>query len=259
MAVFGRDSIVASYRALPFEPSLVEATPSALTDLQATELDDWRDAEPGKIPHELRRGKLAKLGAIPHTPYSGTHDAALLWLILPDKYERWTGTPRLFGGWSRTPAAHSPGSTSTQTSTATASSSTAAVRARRRGEGKTRGRATACRRPLQRLGSPLDVDGRRRLQPASLPHRNGLALRHPADRRGDAPVRVRGGGRTRGCSLLDAARAFSHQLPEVFAGLRRDETDVPVRYPDALTPQAWSAGRCSRSGRCSAWIPASGS
>ncbi|MGZ4282111.1 MAG: hypothetical protein ACXVEM_07280, partial [Gaiellaceae bacterium] len=32
------------------------------------------------------------------------------------------------------------------------------------------------------------------------------------------------------------------QLPEVFAGFPRDETNAPVEYPDALKPQAWAAG-----------------
>ena len=40
---------------------------------------------------------------------------------------------------------------------------------------------------------------------------------------------------------LDAAHAFDHQLPEVFGGFPRDETNLPVRYPDALTPQSWAA------------------
>jgi glycogen debranching enzyme len=91
MTIFGRDSLIASYEALPFHHDLVEATLEALAHLQATELDDFRDAEPGKIPHELRRGTLAKLGKVPHSPYYGTHDATLLWLILLDEYERWTG------------------------------------------------------------------------------------------------------------------------------------------------------------------------
>jgi glycogen debranching enzyme len=42
--------------------------------------------------------------------------------------------------------------------------------------------------------------------------------------------------------VIDAAVAFEHRLPEVFAGFTRDETNVPVPYPDALAPQAWSAG-----------------
>ena len=43
-------------------------------------------------------------------------------------------------------------------------------------------------------------------------------------------------------AILDAAVAFEHRLPEVFAGFTRDETNIPVPYPDALAPQAWSAG-----------------
>jgi hypothetical protein len=42
-------------------------------------------------------------------------------------------------------------------------------------------------------------------------------------------------------SLFDAAKAFSNQLPEVFAGFPRDETDVPVEYPEALKPQSLAA------------------
>jgi glycogen debranching enzyme len=42
-------------------------------------------------------------------------------------------------------------------------------------------------------------------------------------------------------ALLDAARAFSNQLPEVFAGFPRDETNMPIEYPDALKPQSWAA------------------
>ena len=91
MTIFGRDSLIASYEALAFNHDAAQATLEALAHLQATEWDDFRDAEPGKMPHELRRGTLAKLGKVPHSPYYGTHDATLLWLILLDEYERWTG------------------------------------------------------------------------------------------------------------------------------------------------------------------------
>ena len=91
MTVFGRDSITAAYQALPFQAELAQATLEALAELQATEWDNWRDAEPGKILHELRRGTLAAIGAIPHTPYYGSHDSTILWLILLDEYDRWSG------------------------------------------------------------------------------------------------------------------------------------------------------------------------
>src|SRR5439155_25116022 len=62
MTVFGRDSIIASYEALPFEPHLAQATLECLAGLQATEFDHFADAEPGKIVHEVRRGALAGMG-----------------------------------------------------------------------------------------------------------------------------------------------------------------------------------------------------
>jgi glycogen debranching enzyme len=91
MTIFGRDSIISAFQLLPFHAEPAQATLQALAELQATEWDSWRDAEPGKILHELRRGTLAATGKIPHTPYYGSHDSTPLWLILLDEYERWTG------------------------------------------------------------------------------------------------------------------------------------------------------------------------
>jgi len=91
MALFGRDSLITAYQALPFQPHLARTTLEALTFWQAKEFDDFRDAEPGKILHELRLGELTVLGERPHSPYYGTHDATPLYLILLDEYERWTG------------------------------------------------------------------------------------------------------------------------------------------------------------------------
>jgi glycogen debranching enzyme len=89
MTVFGRDSLIAAYEALPFRSELAQATLQALAELQATEWDDFADAQPGKIAHELRRGTLAALGEIPRV-YYGSHDATALFLILLDEYESWT-------------------------------------------------------------------------------------------------------------------------------------------------------------------------
>jgi len=91
MTVFGRDGLIAAYQAIPFHQELAQATLEALAELQATEWDNWRDAEPGKILHELRRGTLAATNQIPHSPYYGSHDATTLWLIVLDEYERWSG------------------------------------------------------------------------------------------------------------------------------------------------------------------------
>ncbi len=91
MALFGRDSLLTAYQALPFHPSLAQDTLRTLAGLQADGYDDFRDMEPGKIPHELRHGEGTSNGSMPQTPYYGSHDATPLYLILLDEYERWTG------------------------------------------------------------------------------------------------------------------------------------------------------------------------
>jgi len=78
VALFGRDTLIASLQCMMLTPDFARGTLSALAAWQATERDDFRDAEPGKILHELRRGELAFLKLIPHTPYYGTADATPL-------------------------------------------------------------------------------------------------------------------------------------------------------------------------------------
>jgi glycogen debranching enzyme len=46
-------------------------------------------------------------------------------------------------------------------------------------------------------------------------------------------------------ALVEATNAFDDRLPEVFAGFPRERTRMPVEYPTASRPQAWSAGRRS--------------
>jgi glycogen debranching enzyme len=91
MALFGRDSLITSYQAIAFVPELARTTLLALGAQQANEWDDFRDAEPGKILHELRHGELAHFRERPQSPYFGSADATPLFLIVLDEYERWSG------------------------------------------------------------------------------------------------------------------------------------------------------------------------
>jgi glycogen debranching enzyme len=93
--LFGRDSLLPPLMAGLTGVSQARGALTALGALQARERDDWRDAEPGKLPHELRRGELAHLGRIPHTPYYGTHDAPALYCLALWHAWRWTGEQAL--------------------------------------------------------------------------------------------------------------------------------------------------------------------
>ncbi len=81
VAPFGRDSLIVSLQNTLVYPEFARGTLDILGSLQAKEEDDYRDAEPGKILHEIRYGELAHFKLIPHTPYYGTADATPLYLI----------------------------------------------------------------------------------------------------------------------------------------------------------------------------------
>ncbi len=352
MTVFGRDSLTTAYHALPFHQELAQATLEALAELQATEWDSWRDAEPGKILHEYRRGTLAATGEIPHSPYYGAHDSTPLWLILLEEYERWTGDRRFIRrmepylraalGWLEGPAdldgdgyvEYRKRSTSdkaldnhcwrdsddairyadgrrAEPPIALAGHQGYAYDARLRTARLLRDvfddedGAAALEEDAAELKSRfnedfwsksrrhyvLALDGSKE-QVDSLTSEIGHLLWSGIvdERRAGAMVRrlmrddMFSGWGTRsmstgdrgyhplgyhvgtvwphdtaivaegmrrygfrdeagelGKALLDAAEAFTNQLPEVFAGFPRDESGVPIEYPDALKPQSWAA------------------
>jgi glycogen debranching enzyme len=95
MAVFGRDSLLTSFQSLTFVPELTASTLRALALLQARKDDPFRDAEPGKILHEVRLGEMTAFEDRPHSPYYGAADSTMLFLILLEEYQRWTGDDAL--------------------------------------------------------------------------------------------------------------------------------------------------------------------
>ncbi|HKD93398.1 MAG TPA: glycogen debranching N-terminal domain-containing protein [Gaiellaceae bacterium] len=92
MTVFGRDTLISSLQTLLLGPELATGTLRVLAATQATTDDPDRDAEPGKIIHELRRGKAALAWT---DRYYGTVDATPLFLVLLSEVWRWTDDPTL--------------------------------------------------------------------------------------------------------------------------------------------------------------------
>jgi glycogen debranching enzyme len=91
MGIFGREALVCSLQALPFVPELAAATLRLLAIDQGSHIDDFRDEEPGKILLEFRYGETSAFEERPHSPYFGAADSTLLFLILLEEYERWSG------------------------------------------------------------------------------------------------------------------------------------------------------------------------
>ena len=95
VALFGRDSLIVSHQNMLIHPGFARGALTKLAQYQATEMDDYRDAEPGKIMHELRTGELAHFHTVPHTPYYGTADATILYLIVLHEAWKWLGDKQL--------------------------------------------------------------------------------------------------------------------------------------------------------------------
>src|SRR5690606_19080446 len=92
MTLFGRDSILTSWMALPADPGLGLGTARTLARLQGRRRDDATEEEPGRILHEVRFGQGRSLSLADAERYFGTADATPLFVLLVHQLWRW-GAP----------------------------------------------------------------------------------------------------------------------------------------------------------------------
>jgi glycogen debranching enzyme len=84
--VFGRDGLITALEMLWVNPSIAQGVLRYLAAHQAEVIIPDRDAEPGKIVHEERKGEMAALREIPFGRYYGTVDATPLFIVLAGYY-----------------------------------------------------------------------------------------------------------------------------------------------------------------------------
>ncbi len=88
MTLFGRDSLLTAWMALPLEVGLAVGTLQTLASLQGTVVNPMTEEQPGRILHEQRRGPDSDL-ALGGQRYYGSVDATPLFVMLLAEAARW--------------------------------------------------------------------------------------------------------------------------------------------------------------------------
>jgi len=88
---FGRDAVITSLQTLWLQPGLARGVLRFLAEHQAREASAFRDAAPGKIMHEMRKGEMAATGEVPFALYYGGVDTTPLFIVLAGAYVARTG------------------------------------------------------------------------------------------------------------------------------------------------------------------------
>jgi glycogen debranching enzyme len=93
MEVFGRDMQAASWQGAMLGPEFLRGSLHTLSQKVATDTDDWRDAQPGRVPHLVHTDPLSVLNYRPKNLYYGSASASYLVPIMVAELWHWTGDP----------------------------------------------------------------------------------------------------------------------------------------------------------------------
>ncbi|MGE0129051.1 MAG: glycogen debranching N-terminal domain-containing protein [Blastocatellales bacterium] len=95
IALFGRDSLTASWQAAVADPEMMRGALSILAETQARETNDWRDAQPGRMIHQMETGPLAALNFNPNGRNYGAVTAPGFYPFVLTELWHWTGDKEL--------------------------------------------------------------------------------------------------------------------------------------------------------------------
>lgn len=72
VSLFGRDTLTAAWQAAMASRDMMPGTLAELARWQGTEVNDWRDEQPGRMLHQAESGPLAMLNMHPLRRYYGS-------------------------------------------------------------------------------------------------------------------------------------------------------------------------------------------
>jgi glycogen debranching enzyme len=95
ISLYGRDTLTASWQAALAGPEMMIGTLAELPNWQGTEVNDWRDEQPGKMIHEAQTSPREALNYSPYARYYGSITTSGLYSFLLSELWHWTGDKEL--------------------------------------------------------------------------------------------------------------------------------------------------------------------
>jgi glycogen debranching enzyme len=95
VGLFGRDSLASAWQASLLSTAMMRGVASELPKTQGTQIDDWRDEQPGRLVHELHTDPRAVLNFTPHARYYGGVTASIYFPVVVSAIWHWTGNKEL--------------------------------------------------------------------------------------------------------------------------------------------------------------------
>jgi glycogen debranching enzyme len=95
VSLFGRDTLTAAWQAAMASRDMMAGTLAELTRWQGTEVNDWRDEQPGKMLHQAESGPLAMLNVNPLGRYYGSITTSGFYPVIVSELWHWTGDKEL--------------------------------------------------------------------------------------------------------------------------------------------------------------------
>jgi glycogen debranching enzyme len=95
VALFGRDSLTAAWQAALISPDMMKGALPELARWQGSEVNDWRDEQPGKMLHEAHDGPTKVLNVSPRLRYYGSITTSGFYPVAVSELWHWTGDKEL--------------------------------------------------------------------------------------------------------------------------------------------------------------------
>jgi glycogen debranching enzyme len=95
VSLFGRDTLTASWQAAMASREMMPGTLAELARQQGTEVNDWRDEQPGRMLHQAENGPLAMLNVNPLGRYYGSITTSGFYPAVVSELWHWTGDKAL--------------------------------------------------------------------------------------------------------------------------------------------------------------------